>query len=137
MNGVNDVGFRDLDAEATVKADSEELRQIIALRPSASMHPAAPRNATKALMLAVLESGIRDYLSAGSVARAEAELWMKSGKRWPFAFPVVCETLGLEATMLRAALRELRDRSVGPKFIGRNRPNAGRSTPLRAKIGRG
>jgi hypothetical protein len=81
----------------------------------------------------VLESGIRDYLSAGAAARTEAEHWIRSAKRWPFAFSVVCETLGLEASALRTALRQLRDRSVGPKYIGRNRPNAGRSTPLRGK----
>ena len=126
------MAIQDLDAEATLKADADELRHIIALRPATGT-VVAPHDPTKALMLAVLESGIRDYLSAASLARTEAELWMKSVKRWPFAFPVVCEILGLEPTTLRTALRALRARSADPKVIGRNRPNAGHSTPLRAK----
>jgi hypothetical protein len=132
LAGVHSVAVPDLDAEATLKADSEELRQIIALRPAASRPQTAPRNATQALMLAVLEGGIRDYLGPGGVVRAEAEHWMQSEKRWPFAFPVMCETLGLESSTLRTALRALRARSAGPKDIGRSRPNAGYVRRLRA-----
>jgi hypothetical protein len=52
---------------------------------------------TKALMLAILEDGIRSYLSPVGRVRNEAEYWVKSGRqRSPFCFTVVCETLGLE-----------------------------------------
>lgn len=84
---------------------------------------------TKALMLAILEDGIRSYLSPVSRIRLEAEYWVTSTRqRSPFSFPVVCETLGLEPDAVRAALRRLRERNVSPRrAIGRSRPNVRRS----------
>ena len=84
---------------------------------------------TKALMLAVLEDGIRSYLSPVSRIRAEAEYWISSTRaRSPFSFPVVCETLGLEADAVRNALRRMRDRNVTPRrAIARSRPNVRRT----------
>lgn len=95
-----------------------------------------PRSAqytgTKALMLAILEDGIRSYLSPMGRVRNEAEYWVKSGRqRSPFCFTVVCETLGLEPDAVRAALERLRARNVSPRrAIARSRPNVRRTGRL-------
>jgi hypothetical protein len=80
---------------------------------------------TKALMLAVLEDGIRSYLSRAKGAADEAELWVNSGRRRsPFSFVVVCETLNLNPDAVRRVLREMRAGQVpARKAIPRSRPN--------------
>jgi len=87
---------------------------------------------TKALMLAILEDGIRSYLSPVGRIRTEAEYWVKSGRqRSPFCFTVVCETLGLEPDAVRTALERLRERNVSPRrALGRSRPNVRRTGRL-------
>ena len=84
---------------------------------------------TKALMLAILEDGIRSYLSSVARVRSEAEYWVQSGRnRSPFSFPVVCETLGLEPGAVQIALDRLRAKNVSPRrALGRSRPNVRRS----------
>jgi hypothetical protein len=84
---------------------------------------------TKALMLAILEDGIRSYLSPVGRVRSEAEYWVTSTRqRSPFSFAVVCETLGLEPEAVRDALRRLRTKNVSPRrAVGRSRPNVRRS----------
>ena len=81
------------------------------------------------LLLAVLEDGIRSYLSPVKEVRAEAEYWVTSGRaRSPFCFVVICETLGLEPTAVRQALERLRSQRVNPsRAIGRTRPNVRRA----------
>jgi len=83
----------------------------------------------KALLLAVLEDGIRSYLSPIKEVRAEAEYWVSSSRaRSPFCFVVICETLGLEPTAVRHALDRLRTQRVNPsRTIGRTRPNVRRA----------
>jgi hypothetical protein len=83
---------------------------------------------TKALMLAILEDGIRSYLSPVGRVRSEAEYWVKAARnRSPFSFQVVCETLGLEPEAVRVALERLRARNVSPRrAIQRSRPNVRR-----------
>ena len=81
---------------------------------------------TKALMLAVLENGLRSYFSPKVRIRAEAERWVKTPQgRSPFSFTVVCETLGLEPEAVRIALRRLRASQQAPTEppIKRSRPN--------------
>jgi len=101
---------------------------IEALR-SASLGGGEPRQArftgTKALMLAVLEDGIRSYLSPNRAIAQEAECWVHSERRRsPFSFVVVCEMLGLDAAAVRAALRRMRQQRIPPrKAIPRARPN--------------
>jgi hypothetical protein len=87
---------------------------------------------TKALMLAILEDGIRSYLSPVGRVRSEAEYWVKAGRqRSPFSFIVVCETLGLEPEAVRVALERLRSRNVSPRrALGRSRPNVRRTGRL-------
>lgn len=83
---------------------------------------------TKALMVAVLEDGIRSYLSPVARVRAEAECWIGARRhRSPFSFGVVCETLGLQPDAVRAALRRLRAHRVSPRrAVKRTRPNVRR-----------
>ncbi len=87
---------------------------------------------TKALMLAILEDGIRSYLSPVGRVRSEAEYWVRSARnRSPFSFHVVCETLGLEPGAVRVALDRLREKNVSPRrAIGRSRPNVRRTGRL-------
>lgn len=87
---------------------------------------------TKALMLAILEDGIRSYLSPVGRVRSEAEYWVRSARnRSPFSFHVVCESLGLEPGAVRVALDRLREKNVSPRrAIGRSRPNVRRTGRL-------
>jgi hypothetical protein len=84
---------------------------------------------TKALMLAILEDGIRSYLSPVGRIRNEAEYWVKCGRqRSPFCFTVVCETLGLEPDAVRTALERMRVRNISPRqALARSRPNVRRT----------
>lgn len=83
---------------------------------------------TKGLLLAVLEDGIRSYLSPIGELRSEAEYWINSSRaRSPFCFVVICETLGLEPAAVRRALERMRAESVDPtRALGRTRPNVRR-----------
>jgi hypothetical protein len=86
---------------------------------------AAHYTGIRALMLAVLEEGIRNYLGHHERLRNEAGFWIASnGRRSPFSFGTVCETLGLEPQAVRGALQQLQDKKVTPRqAIGRSRPN--------------
>jgi hypothetical protein len=80
---------------------------------------------TKALMLAVLEDGIRSYLSSSRIIASEAEFWVHSPRRHsPFSFVVVCEMLGLDADAVRKTLKRMKaDNVSGRKAIPRARHN--------------
>lgn len=79
---------------------------------------------TKALMLAVLEDGIRSYLGPAGRVRTEAERWITTGKgRSPFSFITICETLGLEPDAVRRALAKLESRKPSRRALGRLRGN--------------
>lgn len=80
---------------------------------------------TKALMLAVLEDGIRSYLGNARIAADEADLWVRSERRRsPFSFVVVCETLNLNPDAVRRVLREMRAGHISRrKAFPRARPN--------------
>jgi hypothetical protein len=81
---------------------------------------------TKALMLAVLEEGIRDYCGRPARLRTEAESWVRSNRRSAFSFVVTCETLGLEPDAVRQALGRLKSQSALPPR--RVRPHARRTS---------
>ncbi len=89
---------------------------------------------TKALMLAVLEEALRDYRSVRPRLRASAEAWVASARHLPFSFVVVCETLGLEPTAVRAALPRWREANAQPGRRERLRPYPQRP-PLHARTG--
>ena len=80
---------------------------------------------TKALMLAVLEDGIRSFLSSSRLLSSEAEFWIYTHRRQsPFSFSVVCEMLGLDADAVRNTLRRMKRDNVSPrKAIPRARHN--------------
>ncbi|MCK6557216.1 hypothetical protein L6Q96_21960 [Candidatus Binatia bacterium] len=68
-----------------------------------------PLTGTRALMLAVLEDGIRAYLGKRRTLVDEAQLWIDSRRRTsPFCFDVVCETLGLNPDAVRKALHRMK-----------------------------
>jgi hypothetical protein len=80
---------------------------------------------TKALMLAVLEEGIRSYLRGSRALAHEAEFWILSQRqRSPFAFTVVCEILGLDPDAVRKALNRMKSEGVpSRKALPRARRN--------------
>jgi hypothetical protein len=82
----------------------------------------------KALMLAVLEEGVRTYLYTKGRGREEAEFWIHSrGHRSLFAFNVVCENLGLDPEAARLALKEMKAQlGTVAKPVLRSRPNVSR-----------
>jgi len=80
---------------------------------------------TKALMLAVLEDGIRSYLGGSKIIGQEAEFWIYSHRRQsPFSFVVVCEMLGLDPDAVRKTLKRMKMQHVSPrKALPRARHN--------------
>ena len=106
-----------------VKADERPLPSLIRSEPRWGRY-----TGMKALMLAVLEEGIRNYLGSNVRFQGEAAYWIASGsRRSPFAFCTVCETLGLEPTAVRIALKRLREQNVSAReAVGRSRPNVRR-----------
>ena len=70
------------------------------------------------LLLAVLEEAIWTYQRyafandpRGVALLSQVEEWFASeDSEWMFSFVAICDALGLEATYLRAGLRQLRDR---------------------------
>jgi hypothetical protein len=105
--------------------ESDLLQHLIAHGSLSGGEPRRPEyTGTKALMLAVLEEGIRNYCSGAERLRADAEAWIHSDRYAPFSFVVICETLGLEPGPVRLALRRLQDHS-GPRRA-RIRPNGRR-----------
>ena len=71
---------------------------------------------TKALMLAVLEDGIRSYLGGARNIAQDAEYWIYTPRRQsPFSFIVVCEILGLDADAVRKTLKRMKDDHISPR----------------------
>ncbi len=94
-----------------------------------------PFTGLKALMLAVLENGITAYLGLPGRRRDEAEAWvMTRNHRSPFAFAVVCETLGLEPNAVRGTLQEWRLSKRGGRDL-RSRGNVRHTERLRPPKG--
>jgi hypothetical protein len=109
--------------------DFDHFRQLIAL---GSLRGGEPRESeytgTKALMLAVLEDGIRNGCGRAGPLRTEAEDWIHSNERWPFSILVICETLGLQPDAVRRALAG--QSQILPRRI---RANARRQQPAARK----
>jgi hypothetical protein len=73
---------------------------------------------TKALMLAVLEDGIRSYLGGSRIVSQEAEFWIFSHRRQsPFSFVIVCEMLGLDPDAVRKTLKRMKSDNVSPRKV--------------------
>jgi hypothetical protein len=97
--------------------------------------PRGVSTGVRGLMVAILEDGIRSFLSPIARLRHEAEYWVASRRRpSPFSFTVVCETLGLEPDAVAAALLRMRaDGSAGPRSLRKSRPNVRRTARLRVQ----
>lgn len=105
--------------------DNADVRRLIGLgggEPRCSQY-----TGTKALMMAVLEGGIRDYCGAPGPQFTAAEYWVRSNRRGPFSFAVVCETLALDPAAVRQALERLKHHATLPH--GRIRPNLRKPQP--------
>ena len=86
----------------------------------------------KALMLAVLEDGIRCFQehlrnprSNPRLLSQQAEAWIRAvDYDWPFSFNNVCETLTISPSALRAALLAWKSRHLGARAAGEPTPTA-------------
>src|SRR5690349_18238523 len=80
----------------------------------------------KALMLAVLEDGIRCFQehlrnprSNPRLLSQQAESWIRAvDYEWPFSFNNVCETLGIDPSALRAALLAWKTQRLAERVPG-------------------
>ena len=81
---------RSLAQGVSFHGDDDDLH-ILLLNPLTGGEPRSGQlTGTKALMLAVLEDGIRSYLGGSRVIAHEAEFWIYSHRRHsPFSFVVV------------------------------------------------
>ena len=109
----------DLERDATAR-DDEDIRSLIGIG-GGERGATAVENGTRALMCAVLEGSIREYLGANYRHRLQAEAWFRTNGYSPFSFPNVCDVLGLEPDAVRKALQRLRAKSAPPSVLGRNR----------------
>ena len=118
------MGAHDGDTDPDVDVDLIRLISLGGGEPRTSEY-----SGSMALMLAVLEDGIRSYLSPTERTRMEAEAWIESRRQdLLFSFHVVCQTLGLEPNAVRRALRRLRTKNASPRTaLGRSRPNVRRA----------
>jgi hypothetical protein len=124
------VPIPDLERDATAK-DEEDIRSLIGIG-GGEKGVAAIENGTRALMCAVLEGSIREYLGPNYRHRVQAEAWFRAKGQSPFSFPNVCDVLGLEPDAVRKALQRLRERSAPPSVLGRNRYRGAIRRKLRA-----
>jgi hypothetical protein len=99
-----------------LNADDDELTLLLTHPVTGGEPRTGQLTGTKALMLAVLEDGIRSYLGGSRVISSEAEFWIHSRRRHsPFSFEVVCEMLGLDADAVRKTLRRMKSQNVSAR----------------------
>jgi len=123
----------DLDPDATSVGFGDEFELLSTLGGGEAR--GTDYTGTKALMLAVLEDGVRAYLGATPRLRAEAELWVTSPlRRWVFSFDIVCETLGLEPDSVRTVLLRWRAASASPDLLREARRDRMRQAARRRRI---
>jgi hypothetical protein len=73
---------------------------------------------TRALMLAVLEDGLKAFLSRSRLLAAEAECWVFSpSRRSPFSFLVLCDAFDLDPDALRKRLVQLRAQGASSRHL--------------------
>ena len=125
----------DLDPDATIVTLTDDLELLATLGGGESR--GTDYTGTKALMLAILEDGVRAYLGHASRQQAEAELWVTTTqRRWIFSFDIICETLGLEPDSVRAVLRRWRDMQTSPDMLREARRDRMRAAARRKRITR-
>ena len=116
---------RSLAQGASFYGDDDDLHMLLLHPVTGGESRTGQLTGTKALMLAVLEDGIRSYLGSSRVIAHEAEFWIHSHRRHsPFSFVVVCEMLGLDPDAVRKTLRRMKSENVSPrKALPRARHN--------------
>jgi PAS domain-containing protein len=125
----------DLDPDAAVLGADEETELLLSLGGGESR--GSDYTGTKALMLAILEDGVRAYLGSTPRLRAEAELWVCDPQsRWIFSFGIICETLGLEPDSVRAVLDRWRTTEASPDMLREARRDRMRAAARRRRITR-
>lgn len=128
-------GIVDLDPDATVGNVDDDVRLMVSLGGGEAR--GTDYTGTKALMLAILEDGVRAYLGNASRLRAEAELWVGDPQsRWIFSFGIICETLGLEPDSVRAVLGRWRAEQASPDLLREARRDRMRAAARRRRITR-
>lgn len=119
--------------------DSEGVEVVLQVRRDGSIgvDRDAYRNTSvrgaRALQLAVLEDGIRAYLTGTKGAAMEAELWLHSNSNTLFAFGCICQCLDLDPSAVRKTLMALKAQSLTPgttRRLPRSRPNIRPSAEL-------
>lgn len=123
----------DLDPDATILTIADDFELLATLGGGESR--GTDYTGTKALMLAILEDGVRAYLGPTPRLRAEAELWVTNPqRRWIFSFDIICETLGLEPDSVRAVLLRWRESRTSPDTLREARRDRMRAAARRRRI---
>lgn len=123
----------DLQGNRSRKQSARDTVSLETILNEASAAGTALANLTglKALMVAVLEDGIRHYLGRNPRLRNEAECWILAGHRsGPFSFSAVCDVLGLDPAAVRDAVRRMRRENREGRSLRRSRPNSRRRRKL-------
>lgn len=109
-----------------MNGERKSLEQLIGSRSLAADGPhTTAYHGLRALMLAVLDDAIATYRGHATLAQAEADRWIHTGRnRSPFSFHTVCEVLGLDPDATRRQLAHLRTQPP-PRRL-RLRPNGRR-----------
>ena len=108
--------------------DAELISEMLRSAVGGGVSTVSEHTGTKALMLAILEDGLRALLDPSVRVSEEAARWMASRRdNWVFSFPSVCETLGLDPDAVRRAAQRMKGQNVSARqVIGRSRPNSRR-----------
>lgn len=127
---------RGLAQSFSFDVEDDELRLAACESLSGGESRTGQLTGTRALMLAVLEDGIRSFLGNSRLLAQDAEYWIYSHRRHsPFSFVVVCEILGLDPDAVRRTLTKMKEDNVSPRqAIPRARHNVrvpGRVHPRR------
>jgi hypothetical protein len=101
-------------------------------------------NGPRTLMFAVLEDGIRCYLSNMNATRPsrrqqfeEAEAWIEDRREVsPFSFETLCNVFEIDADKLRAQLDTMTARRLPRRLIGISRPSRPRPARVRRRCKR-
>lgn len=108
--------------------DSNLISELLRSSIGGGTSTTSDHTGTKALMLAILEDGLRALLDTNQRVSEEAARWMSSRRdTWVFSFATVCQTLGLDPDAVRVAAQRMKDGNLTARqVIGRNRPNSRR-----------
>jgi hypothetical protein len=103
-----------------------------------------PPNGPRTLMFAVLEDGVRCYLTNKNATRPrlrqrfeEAKAWIEDRKAiGPFAFETLCNTFDIDAEGLRKQLRTMSGRTFPRRLTGVSQRATPQPVRVRSRAGR-